>query len=197
MGKPALTITNGTRWSGRDLRRMVRACMDHLGVAERKVVAINYHKRRRRPTCTDGRAVIGQYQGNADTGFHVVEGVRVWLELPRPGTPIDVLELPQVIEHELMHTLGHHHNNMVPWWRLPVPWAAGLTVAWRPERAKPTRQQAVAAAVRQREALARKHLAALEAQAVRQAKLLAKWRARVRYYDRRAAAATRAPKETP
>ncbi len=129
---------------------------------------------------------------------HVMEAFTVWLFMDRPepswqlpASGVWVANLARTIEHELMHTLGHRHRQMVKPWTLPVLWADGRTVAWIPPKPKPARAEALATAVARREARARKRLATLEAQHKRTAALIVKWRAKVRYYDHKVAARPR------
>jgi hypothetical protein len=192
--KRRLRITNHTRWSTRSLRTLITAGMNHVGVTGPKHFSIEY-RTRRTPGCSHGEAAVGRQTPWHDGAVVVHEAINVQLYLPRVDESLSVVQLAQVIEHELMHTRGWKHRDMVPHWSLPVPWAEGYAVAWCPPPPKPTHQQATAAV--QREARARRHVARLEAQALRTARLLAKWRARVRYYDRKAAASTKPPKEDP
>jgi hypothetical protein len=195
-----LKIENHTNWSTRDLRGLIIAGMNHVGVQGRKHFIVKY--RRFHGRGCQGRARLGRrtdWLPDYEHGkVHVSEAETVWLFLDRPEPswilPVAggwVTDLAQTIEHELMHTLGHQHRQMVKPWKLPVLWAEGRTVRWIPPKPKPARAEALATAVQRREARARKRLATLEAQHKRTAALIVKWRARVRYYDHKVAARTR------
>jgi len=174
-----LKLLNETRYSTRDLRRLFLAGMKAIGATQPKTVRVTYA---RIGSGIGGRAVYGQQLEHGGT----IEGRQVWLYLDRGGShkPVD---LGVTIYHELLHSLGWRHRQMAPDSSFPLDWVDGLPLRFT-EPAKRTRAEIAAGLVAKRDARARARVAQLEAEIVRKQKLLRKWRDKVRYYDKRAAA---------
>lgn len=180
-----LTIKNQTRWSTRELRKIIRAA-----VRENEITGDAIH--------VDVRYARGQHYGYPDVIGGNAGRTHVILKMPR-GEAIDMARSMVVVEHEFYHTrlfrtIGRHTHRDFPrrilkWWEATgVPeWAAGLTLH-HVEVPKKTRSEAAVSAVERREARARAHVERLEVEITRKQKLLKKWRDKVRYYDKRTAA---------
>jgi len=182
MAKSPLKIKNKTRYSTRDLRRFFTAGLRALGASELKTIDVAYSRGAR----VHGRA---RYP-SPDIWSSNSQGLFIWMTLPARASFLKLLELAQVFEHEIGHTLGLRHREMQSWWTLGCPWAEGLTI----RHLDAPIQRAVPAPER-REARARAHIARLETQLVRTQRLLRKWRAKVRYYDKRNERIAAAPKK--
>lgn len=103
-----------------------------------------------------------------------------------------VKQLAQVAVHEIGHTQGMRHDEMVDWWEFEVPWADGLKVRLA-ESAKPKKVTPLERAER-RSAHVDKKVAEVERKLLllsRRKKALGKtlrgWRRKQRYYEKRAA----------
>lgn len=192
MARSQLRIKNETRYSTRDLRRFFTAGLRALGASEEKWIKVRYSR--------------GSVAGLAEIGRDDRQGYRIWMLPDRPvaivtGSDGRVVRTPiaqmgasrlaafaSTFEHEIAHTLGISHREMS---HAPAggEWWVGLTIRVMPEPIK-------IPAVERREARARTHVEKLEQQLARTQRLLKKWRARVRYYNKRSERkAAAAPKE--
>ena len=178
-----LEVVNGTAYDTRDIRRFLSAGMRAKGVEWREVI-IDYGK----GSALSGWGVLGT---EGDCNRH---GITIRLTLPSPafvaecradGTdPIGYKGLAQVFEHEIDHTLGLKHKDMVGYWTLEPTWHEGLTIRFvEPEVVD------CATAARQRAAAREEHVRAMLKKAetrLRRAKTIRdKWARKVRYYDRK------------
>lgn len=174
MPRIELTIDNKTNWSTKDLRRFFLAGMKAKGIDTRREIRVRYGNH-------GGWAVIG--------GDHVnCYGITVQITLPGPSAvaekgdgAIDYLKLAQVLEHELDHTLGLNHKDMLDWWTLTPTWHKGLTIEWK----EPQKKAALLSAPEKREAHARAMLKKAETRLKRAKTIRDKWSKKVRYYDKK------------
>ncbi len=186
-----LRIDNQTRWDTRDLRRFILAALRHKGAGDRHV-SIGYGKH-------GDVGGWGSYPDNrreaSDRRRGCREGATMRLTLPGPGwvaaherDPIDLRQLAQLLEHEIDHTLGLTHDDMLDWWTLEPTWHKDLIVRWR------TPNQCESAVV-MRERHARAMLAKADERIEKRKTQLriaktarTKWAKKVAYYDRKEAA---------
>jgi len=188
-----LRIQNYTAYRTVDLRRFFTAGLRAMVVTRSKTIEVRY--RSGRLTCS--RATLGAFEevsavdadGLPSKKWRLDEGrwIRMLIGKPSPSGP-DLRRFARVFEHEVLHNKGVGHREMTPaQWRCdePLPkWADGLVIRLKEVKAKPTAADRVAG----RAEHAREMLAAYERKQKRVATLLKKWRAKVRYYERRAAA---------
>jgi hypothetical protein len=187
--KRTLKIKNKTRWSGRDLRRLFLAAMAECDVP-RLDVEVEYRK---------------ETKVHPFAGTHASwTGVRVRLTLPRDPAEMNLARTTTVIEHEIYHvrlhcTIGKHtHLDFPP--RLNRWWDATESPAWAKDMplrfVEPTPKAVVAkrSIAERNEERARRRYAKLQHKQRLLSRLLKLWGGRVRYYDRKRAAA---PKEKP
>jgi hypothetical protein len=161
-----LDIENKTRWSTYDLRGFFLAAMKERGI-DTLTVEVVY-----------GR---GDHVGGRGS-YHLP-----WIKLMIPSGPeINMRQLAQVTLHEIDHTLGLDHKDMVDWWEIEPTFHEGLSIRWK-ETPKKTAEQRVAArtaAVEQRAAHARGMLKKARTRLKRAKTIEAKWAKKVRYYER-------------
>ena len=187
MPRIKLIIDNTTRYSTQDLRRFLLAGMRAKGVGHREVYIV-YGK----GSACNGWGTLG-VEGNPHR-----HGITLQLSLPGPAfiralrtagkIPINYLQLAQVFEHEIDHTLGLRHSDMKDWWLLQPTWHEGLTIAHAPEKQAKTSEQCVAArsaTITQRAEHARAMLKKAETRFKRAKTIRDKWAKKARYYDRK------------
>jgi len=119
-----LTLVNKTAWSSRDLRRFLLAGMRARGVEERTVI-ITYGK-------WDAHHGLGWYR-YPQLQLSLPGPAAIARALAKGEEPIRYLELAQVLEHEIDHTLGLGHREMIDWWKLRPTWHEGITIEWEGE----------------------------------------------------------------
>jgi hypothetical protein len=178
-----LKVVNRTTYDARDIRRFLSAGMRAKGVEWREV-EIYYGK----GSALHGWGVLGT---EGDCNRH---GITIRLTLPPPAfvaecradgrDPVDYRKLAQIFEHEIDHTLGLNHKNMIDWWTLEPTWHEGLTIKFaEPEVID------CATAARQRAAAREEHVRAMLKKAetrLRRAKSIRdKWARKAGYYDRK------------
>lgn len=179
-----MKLTNKTHWRTDDLRALIAAALDADGIGTQGMhVTVEPAKRSNRRWCS---------------GYAWLRGSSIHVRVPQPmgewGALPDHLrdDLARVVIHEAAHCRGVEHadmhGNLKRDWRggtddRDVSFAAAIWV-----RAKPVKVKSPVDHVARRAA----HAAAKLAEAERRLKLArtiaAKWRAKVRYYERRAAA---------
>lgn len=167
-----MRIVNKTRYRTDDLRRWLNAAHKAMAAPTHKTVEVKYSHRGMAWGCAS-------FSGG-------------WMMLTLPGDPDKVGgvgRLAQLLEHEIAHNLGLRHGEMHPSTRRgaarePGSWEEGMELPrLREEPSKPSPEDRVA----QREAKARKMLERWERKVKLAKTRLAKWAAKVRYYERRAA----------
>lgn len=133
-------LVNETHYQTRDLKRFVRAAMEEAGVWEDGIsctVKVDYC-RTGLGRHIDGADFygLGRYpQGRPGDHGHL-PGERRWWRLALPKglaelTRKQVRGAAQIAQHEIDHTRGLSHKDMVNWWTMPTPWADGLQVRAR------------------------------------------------------------------
>lgn len=168
-----MKLTNQTQWSTADLKRFLVAGLRAKGAdVERMRITIYTSKR-------GGPLGVGGY---AWYDSHRLKLGAPKVEFATEGrmTAEQLLRMAQVLEHEIDHTFGLRHGEMLPSTQLRPTWQEGLEIrvqAPKPTKPKPSLKE-------RRAELARKQLAVWEAK-VRRAENRAKyWRRKVRYYER-------------
>lgn len=101
----ALTIINETRYSQRDLRKLIRRGLVHMGASLDMTVSIEYCKRKRKR------------KGKRKRKPHIhgaafITGDRIWMWVPRTSGQLAVGQFARVLEHEIFHCLGVDHKDM-------------------------------------------------------------------------------------
>jgi hypothetical protein len=211
---PVVKLQNFTAFRAVDLRRFFGAGLRAMGASSNKTIEVRLRSRRWR--CS--RARLGEVVELSATQRYYITDIthdqrfydgesshaakRVWrvreagwirmvLDVDADGA-VDLRSLARVFEHEVLHSKGVTHADMTEHQMqcdLPLPgWAVGLEVRREPAAPRLTETERSAKRAQDRESHCRAMLATYEQRQKRVAKLLAKWRARVRYYERRAAA---------
>ena len=176
-----LRISNETRWSTRDIRKLVVAGLKaegQWGPGECYMVRIRYSRR------SGGVGGWGFYNRNSLMVAPPKLGDRP--ELPH-GT---VMEMARVLIHEIGHNTGLTHKDMVPTRQIQVPWAEGLRVRAATVKPKPTpaeRADQRAAHVTAKIEYIQKVIHKTQRREKVLAKQLTEWRKKERYYQRKAA----------
>lgn len=172
-----MKIRNATSYSTRDLRRFLYAGFAAFGVsAKHKVIDISYSKRR----------LTGHHDGRAHLGGLLPARWMV-LGLPRDPTKLNVGHLGKVLRHEHAHQLGIRHREMdadLLYCTGPDPaWTEGLTIGFRRQKKMTPADRVANRAERATRNLViwRRRLKIAEGR-------IKHWTAKVRYYERRAAA---------
>ena len=199
-----LKIRNSTHWSTGDLRRITLRCMHHLGIDPDKQHTMDVEYRRSYNR-TSGWAYVGTghfclrlpraLHQTKDTGQWIVryQGGAPWdskVVVPDAFPPEIVTDITRTLLHELQHTMGLRHEDMADCWApeylADCPWHKNYQVRRLGANKK------AASPVDKREATARNNLRLAEervkklAQQTKRANtILKKWRAKVRYYDKR------------
>lgn len=203
-----INITNKTKWSTPDIRKMVRAALKSYELKGDKHLTITYA----RQEWTTGRAFLGQ-PGRW-------EGYRMRLAIPSQGKgrPDMRQDVAHVIEHEVAHLYGITHRNMVGihrnrdavpdwltddmqlrWIEPPKPLprtkeqvlqkarlGTQIAVQHRADKALSFMEKNEQAVVNVQRDLDR-YIADAKAKMARHEKLAAQWRKKVRYYEKRGA----------
>lgn len=210
-----MRLKNETKYRTADLRAFVRAGLGAKGASTNKVVEVGYGRTgvycggaaivgrggveslwirlsvpnrgkdaggtwvpENRPTGDrDGEHSI-QLIGGVPTHFR-----KVYRDADAyPELPDDVLlDLARTLEHEIDHSLGLNHRDMAPSRSLRPTWHQGLRIRREEPKAKVT----AAARVAKRAAHAKEMLLAHERALAQERRLVAKWRKRVKYYERK------------
>ena len=186
-----MIVENHTSYSTADLRKILLACCRDGDFKAPKMarVRVVYARSAR----ISGWAAYGALNCHHDysrrsLGEKVrMTGCAMLLRIPRRD--LNVERFIGVVRHEVGHWRGLRHTQMggsLMWssqFRVADhSWAQGLTMGQQAAPAAPT----MADRVSLRETHARTMLATHEAKLKREAKLVAKWRQKVRYYDRKA-----------
>lgn len=166
-----MRISNKTHYRTRDLARFFRAGLHAMGASLKKRIEVRYSRR----NCHWGCATVGEE----------FQGTYIMMTLPRDQAKLDLKEFALTFEHEVAHNLGLNHGDMNPdtrfcRGRLPR-WAAGCVISVKPPAPKVD-------VVARRQEHARRMLDAWERRLRRTQKVVARWRRKVSYYNRRAAA---------
>jgi hypothetical protein len=187
-----MQIKNLTDYETRDLRRFFLRGLRAMGAKSNKFIEVR--PKSGRFTCS--RAQVGKidvYQGVDGKRWHLREArwIRMLVYENADGT-VNLQYFARVFEHEVLHSKGARHSDMSKHQMdcdLPLPdWAVGLEVRKRAPKPLLSREARIEMAVAARAAKARAKLATYEDKQKRIAKLVTKWRTKVRYYDRKAAA---------
>jgi hypothetical protein len=187
-----MKIKNYTDYETRDLRGFFLRGLKAMNAKSDKVIEVRPRSGRFR--CS--RAVVGtliEYQSGAGRRWqlHEARWIRMLVYENADGT-VNMAEFARTFEHEVLHSKGARHGDMTAHQMacdLSLPdWAVGLEVRRRAPKPQPTREAKLEMRVAARAERARALLATYEAKQKRVAKLVTKWRTKVRYYDRRAAA---------
>jgi hypothetical protein len=140
-----ITVQNWTHFRDDDVLAFVRANMAEAGVDTRTcVVKVDYAKKPGRQC--EGAAFygLGRYPSGGEGGDYRVGETRWW----RMAFPQDVDNLSekqirfacQIAQHEIDHTRGLGHADMIWWGDIPTEFAAGLQMRMR---ALPVKKAAV------------------------------------------------------
>lgn len=173
-----LRIKNETDYLTIDLRRFFMAGLAAKGASTDKFIRVIYGR---------GAAHHGYAHLGVQVGRQHIEANWIQISLPRDAAKLDLLKLAQVFEHEVDHNLGLQHGEMQDWWTLAPVWQEELVIRVSARVLVPPPPRLSVRAYR--EARARAMLAKWEKKQERVAKLIKKWKAKVRYYERTAAKA--------
>lgn len=191
-----MKIENHTQYSTADLRKILQACCraEDFTVPSGALVRVVYARKAGR---ISGWAAFGATNCHHDVNRKSVDpktrrqGCAMLLRIPRRNLNLE--RFVGVVRHEVGHWRGLRHVQMAGslmhsslFKMADHPWTTGLTLGLQAAPAAPRMADRVAA----REQHAREMLAAHEAKLAREKTLVAKWRQKVRYYDRKAATVT-------
>ena len=172
-----MRIHNNTAYRTADLRKFFLAGIRSMGAESNKEIHVHYS----RGSVHRGRATYGQPG---------VQGSWIAMWLPRDPAKLQLSTFARVFEHEVSHNLGVRHQDMsdnVRYCRGALPkWAEGLELTFQAPKPKPKVDL-----VEKREAHARKMEAKWLKKLVAAQRVHRKWKLKVRYYERRQAAAGR------
>lgn len=187
-----LSVKNGTHYRTADLAALIRAGIREYGDDRRYTVRVVY-------TRGGGTSTSGYAYYNSGSITLRVPRYRTW-NFPTSGKeqysalpPETVRDLAKTLAHEIAHTNGVRHSEMDGALKrccrggtddAPTPWADGMEI--RAKDAKPA--SSMDARIAERAEKARASLDRWERKAKAAAKWAAKWRRKVAYYERRAAA---------
>jgi hypothetical protein len=183
MKRRKIVITNTSRWATGDLRKiLVYAAKLVFDPGQKTLINVNV-KRRTRKKWIGGTAYVGGHT----------------MRLRLPDEIFDPRELAAVIVHEMGHLRGLEHRDMrgaARWtfvgtsreaWLEHHAWVSMFQLRPRPPVSKPERIVGIQL-VEQRRQRAEAGLARWQMKAKRATNAIRKYRARIRYYQRRAAA---------
>jgi hypothetical protein len=108
------------------------------------------------------------------------------VKLPLTAMPaVMVKQLAKVLVHEIGHNMGLEHKEMIQHNKINVDWCEGMKLRVKPSAPKKSRKERMEEIVARREANARKKLEQYASRLERDKKLVAKWKRKVAYYERR------------
>jgi len=171
-------ITNRTHWSTKDIGTLIRrVAQDELNTGQLKTARITIKYQR------GDRGALGWcFYGTMRNPCVVMR-----LMLPRPGSPLDLVLLAQVIAHELGHAKGIRHRDMkntrygyIDGWRERYAWATAFPIREQVVKPKPDR---VVVRASRCEAMVAKYRTKVK----RDQTILRKWTRKLRYYELRQA----------
>lgn len=176
-----MRITNLTHWNTRDIAKLVyRVAEDELdrGQLKNAQIKVKYFRSWRLGCCHCGTLLRPD--------------VRMTLYLPRPGKPIDLAQLAQVVAHEFGHAKGLKHgsdmrNTRYGWvegWRERYAYATAFPIGVKPIvklSAEEKLMQRRMKAVKKAQEMVRKWTTA----AKRSSTMLKKWKTRLRAAEKR------------
>lgn len=134
-----MRIKNRTCWETKSLLRLLRKCFEKRGV-DIKEYTIEIVTSRRNPCITGlgsydfkwiqlGLPTRGRYLGNGK-----------W-ENPTELAGDRAVRIAQVAMHEIDHTLGLHHKDMIPYTDIDAEWARSFVVRKKQPRPAPTKEE--------------------------------------------------------
>lgn len=190
MGK--LTIRNETRYSTRALRSLVVACERHLGLRWSRTVIFRYSKKSMQwGHAAYPHGITGSF-GAGRKGSNFTSGEGTWAEFFLPGdqSRFRFADFAWLIEHELLHNKGIKHGDMTSEQRhghmtIPPRWAETLAAKGVPFRVPVKKVVDPKARVQQRAAKVHAKLEHWESKLKRAERMVKKYRAKARYYERR------------
>jgi len=181
-----MKVENKTRWDTRDLRKFFLAGLKALGASKDKTIIVKYNRstRARGEEYVSGHAYYPSWYNR--------EGDEIQLNIPREE--FDLFSLAQVFEHEIGHTLGVRHKDMLPVDELTPTWHEGLILRKKESKSQLSKEEKRAETARKREQHVREKvreyeekLDGLEKTRKRWKKRLAEWKKKAAYYERKAA----------
>jgi len=173
--KPGIRVDNQTRYRTADLVKFFRAILIEAGcnVRENWYITVVYARERYHKGYVRGLAYLNSRSFIMKIPF-------AWDTIE--DDPKKLEQFAQIAHHEIDHCLGLEHKDMCHSSQIATTAWQGCRIEKQPEAKKPTVDDRVA----KREATAKKRVVELERKIKRNAKLLKKWKAKVRYYEKRA-----------
>jgi hypothetical protein len=167
-----MQVENKTKYDTRYLKRLFIACDKHEGAH-----ITSKRMRGRKVWVKPGRSRIH--------GAAWLHSTSIVMSLPAKEP--SARKIAQIYIHELGHNLGLNHKHMMNWWEIDVSW-------W-PDECVPLKAKKITAVekpniVEVRAAKAQKKLDEWTKKLNRAKTFVKKYRTKVRYYERRAAAKT-------
>jgi hypothetical protein len=172
-----LRLTNKTRYRSADLRRILLACCNAFEITGARYVEVTYHR------------------NTGHTGWAYYATRQTWSQIKLYIPPLAKLQMNEflwLVEHEVLHTINVKHEDMTraqlrcPKEGLPPRWARDVLLPMHEEAPKPqpSPEDRARLVVAKRQLHAMEMLLQHERAEKREHKLVAKWRAKVRYYAR-------------
>ena len=175
-----MKISNKTEWDTRDLRTYFLRGLKAKGADPRKYrIYVHYSKAGgRAPAKRRGGKIEGWVDEN---GISMHGWARLNLPIITMFTPRGEFDLDyfgRVFEHEIDHTLGLHHKDMIDIRKMNPLWVKGLSI-----QKKKTKEKQVKNVVVERANHAEKMMKKWERNIKRAETHFKKWKKKVKYYE--------------
>ena len=122
-----MRLLNLTDRSSKDLTKLLKAGLESKGADHRDyIVHVSYSKK----NMIWGYAFYGRMITVYCNGKKINCNGKKFFRITLPkNKEINMKELAQTIEHEIDHTLGLRHGDMLKWWQLEPTWHTNLSLA--------------------------------------------------------------------
>jgi len=167
-----MKITNKTDYSTRQLRKIFMACEKNEGT---------------NPKNRNIEVIYGRSKGVR--GYAWYNSNSVVIKLPKMkkdnSNQANIHQLARVYIHEVGHNLNLRHKEMMKWWLMPVDFLEEGKVEFKSVALGPKKEIVKKSAVKTREEKAKKKLAEWEKKFNRAKTFVAKYKKKVKYYNKK------------